>query len=36
MVGDSLLGRVVDALGEPLDGLAPISCSESKACKETR
>lgn len=30
MVGDSLLGRVVDALGEPLDGLAPIKCSESQ------
>ena len=30
MVGDSLLGRVVDALGEPLDGLAPIKCSESR------
>jgi flagellum-specific ATP synthase len=30
MVGDSLLGRVVDALGEPLDGLAPIKCRESR------
>jgi flagellum-specific ATP synthase len=30
MVGDSLLGRVVDALGEPLDGLAPIKCRESQ------
>ena len=30
MVGDSLLGRVVDALGEPLDGLAPIKCGESQ------
>jgi flagellum-specific ATP synthase len=30
LVGDSLLGRVVNALGEPLDGLAPIKCSDSR------
>ncbi len=29
-VGDNLLGRVVDALGEPLDGMAPIRCSDSR------
>ncbi len=28
-VGDGLLGRVVDALGRPLDGLGPISAEES-------
>lgn len=29
-VGENLLGRVVDALGEPLDGLAPAKCSDSR------
>jgi flagellum-specific ATP synthase len=29
-VGENLLGRVVDALGEPLDGMAPIKCSDSR------
>ena len=28
-VGDELLGRVVNALGEPLDGMAEIVCGES-------
>lgn len=27
-VGESLLGRVIDALGHPLDELGPISCNE--------
>jgi len=27
-VGDALLGRVIDPLGRPLDGLAPITCLE--------
>ena len=27
-VGEALLGRVVDALGAPIDGKGPISCSE--------
>jgi flagellum-specific ATP synthase len=27
-VGNELLGRVVDALGEPLDGLAEIRCNQ--------
>lgn len=29
-VGESLLGRVVNALGEPVDGLGPISVKETK------
>jgi flagellum-specific ATP synthase len=29
-VGENLLGRVVNALGEPLDGLAPVKCSDSR------
>jgi F-type H+-transporting ATPase subunit alpha len=29
-VGDALLGRVVDPLGRPLDGLGPIASSESR------
>jgi flagellum-specific ATP synthase len=29
-VGENLLGRVVDALGEPLDGMAPIKCSDRR------
>ena len=31
MVGDHLLGRVVDALGEPLDGLSPIRTSQRQS-----
>ena len=27
-VGEALLGRVVDALGAPIDGKGPVSCSE--------
>ena len=29
-VGDALLGRVVDPLGSPLDGLGPIEASERR------
>src|ERR1700727_649968 len=29
-VGESLLGRIVDPLGNPLDGKGPISTSESR------
>ncbi len=29
-VGDNLLGRVVDALGQPIDGLGPIETSETR------
>jgi F-type H+-transporting ATPase subunit alpha len=29
-VGDALLGRVVDPLGRPLDGLGPISATETR------
>ncbi len=29
-VGDALLGRVVDALGQPIDGKGPISSTESR------
>src|SRR5688500_20347425 len=29
-VGDALLGRVVDPLGNPLDGLGPIETSERR------
>ena len=29
-VGDALLGRVVDALGQPIDGKGPIDASESR------
>jgi flagellum-specific ATP synthase len=28
-VGESLLGRVVDGLGRPIDGLGPLRCSEA-------
>lgn len=28
-VGDALLGRVVNSLGDPIDGLGPIDCTES-------
>ena len=27
-VGDGLLGRVIDGLGEPIDGLGPLDCDE--------
>jgi F-type H+-transporting ATPase subunit alpha len=30
-VGDELIGRVVNALGQPIDGKGPISSSESRA-----
>ncbi len=29
-VGEALLGRVVDALGQPIDGKGPINASESR------
>ncbi|MBI2341014.1 MAG: F0F1 ATP synthase subunit alpha, partial [Deltaproteobacteria bacterium] len=29
-VGESLVGRVVDALGEPVDGLGPLSGGETR------
>ncbi len=29
-VGEKLIGRVVDALGNPVDGKGPISCKESR------
>ena len=29
IVGDGLLGRVIDGLGNPMDGKGPIRCSES-------
>ncbi|MBQ4322746.1 MAG: F0F1 ATP synthase subunit alpha, partial [Clostridia bacterium] len=29
-VGESLLGRVVDALGQPIDGKGPALCTESR------
>ena len=29
-VGESLLGRVVNALGEPIDGKGPAACSETR------
>ena len=29
-VGDSLLGRVIDPLGRPLDGREPVDCSQRK------
>src|SRR6516165_3364787 len=29
-VGDALLGRVVDALGQPIDGKGPIDAAESR------
>ena len=28
-VGEALLGRVVDALGNPIDGKGPIQCTET-------
>ncbi|NED51163.1 F0F1 ATP synthase subunit alpha, partial [Micromonospora aurantiaca] len=30
-VGDAFLGRVVDALGNPLDGLGPVETTERRA-----
>ena len=32
-VGDSLLGRVVDPLGQPLDGGGPVESSERRAAR---
>ena len=29
-VGEALIGRAVDALGRPIDGLAPIECTETR------
>ena len=29
-VGDGLLGRVIDALGEPMDGLGPLQCDATR------
>ena len=29
-VGEALLGRVVDALGQPIDGKGPVACTESR------
>ena len=33
-VGDALIGRVVDALGEPLDGKGPIEAAETRFVEE--
>lgn len=33
-VGDALLGRVVDALGQPIDGKGPIEATESRFVEE--
>ncbi|MEG1241690.1 MAG: F0F1 ATP synthase subunit alpha, partial [Oscillospiraceae bacterium] len=30
-VGEALLGRVVNALGEPIDGMGPVDCKEKRA-----
>ncbi len=30
-VGDALLGRVVDVLGQPIDGLSPVHCTETRS-----
>ncbi|MBP7565019.1 MAG: type III secretion system ATPase SctN [Burkholderiaceae bacterium] len=30
-VGDALLGRVVDVLGQPIDGRGPVDCSETRS-----
>ena len=35
-VGDGLLGRVVDGLGRPLDGLGPISAAAEYRCSPLR
>ena len=29
-VGEKLIGRVVDALGNPIDGKGPIDCSQTR------
>ena len=29
-VGEALIGRTVDALGQPIDGLGPIACTETR------
>jgi flagellum-specific ATP synthase len=34
-VGDSLLGRVLDGLGRPIDGLGPIECEEELLVSRT-
>jgi F-type H+-transporting ATPase subunit alpha len=34
-VGDALLGRVVDAMGKPIDGLGPIETSEMRTIEFT-
>jgi F-type H+-transporting ATPase subunit alpha len=34
-VGDALLGRVVDALGRPIDGLGPIETTKFRAIEQT-
>jgi F-type H+-transporting ATPase subunit alpha len=34
-VGDAMLGRVIDPLGEPLDGKGPISATESRLLEVT-
>lgn len=33
-VGDPLLGRVVDALGQPIDGNGPLDCKEKRAIEQ--
>ncbi len=33
-VGDALIGRVVNALGEPVDGKGPIEATETRFCEE--
>ncbi|MGP1560757.1 MAG: F0F1 ATP synthase subunit alpha [Helicobacteraceae bacterium] len=33
-VGDALIGRVVNSLGEPIDGKGPIETSETRFCEE--
>lgn len=33
-VGDALIGRVVNSLGEPVDGKGPIEASEIRFCEE--
>ena len=29
-VGDAMIGRTVNALGDPIDGLGPIACTETR------
>ena len=31
-VGDAMIGRVVNALGQPIDGAGPIETTEYRAC----